>query len=166
MWHSIKHWLETGSRLIGLRGTEPAEQLPTSRGNLSPVITIVCLLADKDDRAVLGELAGNHRWELVTTENLERTAELAKRIDPQVILLDRDLSGADWRSSISACAASSAACVVLVSKVVDDYLWNDVVLNGGYEVLPKPLRDDQVLRAVSLAQTYWTSVQRWPQLRK
>ena len=46
---------------------------------------------------------------------------------------------------------------MLVSKVIDDYLWNELVSNGGYEVLRKPLREDQVSRAVRMAWSYWSS---------
>jgi hypothetical protein len=48
-------------------------------------------------------------------------------------------------------------CIMLVSKVIDDYLWNELVSNGGYEVLRKPLREEEVSRAVKMAWTYWSS---------
>jgi hypothetical protein len=40
-------------------------------------------------------------------------------------------------------AASFRSRVVLVSKWLDDYLRNDVVSSGGYEVLPKPLAEPE-----------------------
>ena len=46
---------------------------------------------------------------------------------------------------------------MLVSKLIDDNLWNDLVSSGGYEVLRKPLRDDEVSRAVRMAWSYWSS---------
>jgi FixJ family two-component response regulator len=41
--------------------------------------------------------------------------------------------------------------------VVDTYLWNEVVRTGGFDVLSKPLREDDVVRAVRLAFSYWNS---------
>ena len=46
---------------------------------------------------------------------------------------------------------------MLVSRVMDGYLWNEVVCNGGYDVLAKPLREDEVCRVVKLARSYWIS---------
>jgi FixJ family two-component response regulator len=47
---------------------------------------------------------------------------------------------------------------MLVSRVADDNLWNEVVCNGGYDVLRKPLRQPDVLRAVKFAWSYWNSL--------
>ena len=46
---------------------------------------------------------------------------------------------------------------MLVSKVIDDYLWSELVTYGGYEVVRKPLREDEVSRAVRMAWSYWSS---------
>lgn len=46
---------------------------------------------------------------------------------------------------------------MLISPVADDYLWNEVVSNGGYDVLAKPLRQQDVLRAVKFAWSYLNS---------
>jgi len=46
---------------------------------------------------------------------------------------------------------------MLISRVADDNLWNEVVCNGGYDVLRKPLRQPDVLRAVKFAWSYWNS---------
>lgn len=46
---------------------------------------------------------------------------------------------------------------MLASKVIDDYLWNELVSCGGYEVMGKPLREDEVSRAVRMAWSYWSS---------
>jgi FixJ family two-component response regulator len=54
--------------------------------------------------------------------------------------------------------ASGGACVLLISTVADDNLWNEVVLNGGYDVLRKPLREADLLRAVKLAWSYWNGI--------
>jgi len=45
----------------------------------------------------------------------------------------------------------------LVSKVADEYLWNEIVRRGGYDILSKPLQEDEVVRAIKLARSYWSS---------
>lgn len=84
---------------------------------------------------------------------------MAKDLIAPVILCDRDLPGADWRTAVGSLAAlPQRACVVLMSSVVDDYLRQELIRWGGYEVLAKPLRADNILRAIKLALSYWTSV--------
>jgi FixJ family two-component response regulator len=78
-----------------------------------------------------------------------------------VILYDRDLAGGDWREVVQALASSPhRTCVILISRVVDDYLWNEVAQKGGYDVLLKPLREEDVVRAVRLAWSYWNTTRR------
>ena len=63
-----------------------------------------------------------------------------------MILCDRDLPGRGWRETVEDLASSPhRACIILVSEVVDTYLWNEVVRTGGYDVLSKPLREDEVV---------------------
>ena len=80
------------------------------------------------------------------------------RLRAPVILCDRDLPGNGWRGMVEGLASSPhRACVILVSAVVDTYLWNEVVRTGGFDVLSKPIRDDDVARAVRLAWSYWNA---------
>ncbi len=84
--------------------------------------------------------------------------QAASRLKAPVILCDRDLPGADWREAVQVLATSSrGACVILLSSVLDDYLRDEVGRKGGHDVLSKPLREDDVVRAVKLAWTYWNS---------
>jgi FixJ family two-component response regulator len=39
--------------------------------------------------------------------------------------------------------------------VNDDYLFEEVIRNGGHDVLTKPLQTPQVVAAVKLAWSYW-----------
>ena len=119
--------------------------------------TIVALLNERD-RTVLRDLSGSRHWDVSFAGAPPDALALIGQAKPQILFMDRDLSGSDWRETMSAFATSSSKiCIMLVSTVVDTYLWNEVVQNGGYEVLSKPLREDDVSRAVGLAWSYWSS---------
>lgn len=119
--------------------------------------TIVALL-DEQDRTVLRNLSSSRHWDVSFAAACPDALALIGQTKPQILFMDRDLSGSDWRQTMSAFASSSGKiCIMLVSTVVDAYLWNEVVQNGGYEVLPKPLRAEDVSRAVGLAWSYWSS---------
>lgn len=162
MWHGVHALWAHLFRLF--RGQEETlSYMPKpSPVQSDPPITILSLLADQQDRAVMADLARQNHWDVIATESLENARGICERVEPQIVLLDRDLAGEDWRKKMAGLApASSGACVVLVSKVIDDYLWNEVVLNGGYEILPKPLLEEEVSRTVRLARSYWASANKW-----
>jgi DNA-binding NtrC family response regulator len=119
--------------------------------------TIVALL-DERDNVVIGELSSSRHWDVSFATACPDALALIGQTKAQILFMDRDLGGSDWREAMSAFASSSnKICIMLVSRVVDPYLWNEVVRNGGYEVLAKPLRADDVSRAVNLAWSYWSS---------
>ncbi len=165
MLRSIRALLADISRLWrGPKDTPdpPQERVPDRSGpEPAPPITILAVLADDGDHSVVTDLARRNRWEMRRVESLDGTRRLSASLHPQIILLDRDVAGREWRGFIADVAASSGACVVLVSTVLDDNLWNEVVCNGGYEVLSKPLREEQVSRTVRMARSYWTTANKW-----
>ncbi|MGD0299778.1 MAG: hypothetical protein ABSE86_22025 [Bryobacteraceae bacterium] len=104
------------------------------------------------------DLCRRNQWEVFFAENRPQAERALQDLKPQIMLFDRDIAGPDWREFVTGFAARSrAACIMLVSKVIDDNLWNDLVSSGGYEVLRKPLRENEVTRAVRMARSYWTS---------
>lgn len=103
-------------------------------------------------------LCRGNQWGVSFSKTREEAEEALRELKPQVMLFDRDLAGQDWREFVKGfAAASGGACIMLVSKVVDEHLWNDLVSNGGYEVLRKPLREDEMARALRMAWSYWSS---------
>lgn len=133
------------------------KRLLTSRNSPSDLV-ILCLLQESPDQSLIAETCRDHQWNVHFATDLDHAQRLLKRVDFQIVLLDRDLAGEKWRDAMTRLVAPSGAlCILLVSKVFDDYLWNEVVRNGGYDVLAKPLRQPDVARAVKLARSYWLS---------
>ena len=158
--HSI---IQIVSRLIRKR-KKIAEMRPRVDGHPDLCrISIVSLLGGAADRCLTAEVGGRHEWGLLVANGCDEARQLARRAKPQIILLDRDVAGADWRHEVTTLAeASGGACVLLISTVADDYLWNELVMNGGYDVLRKPLREADLLRAVRLAWSYWNGTRQSP----
>ena len=104
------------------------------------------------------ELCKRNKWELFFATKREEAERFLRELKPQIMLFDRDLAGPDWREFVAGfAAATSGVCILLLSTVIDDNLWNDLVSNGGYELLRKPLREEEVSRAVRMARSYWSS---------
>jgi hypothetical protein len=124
----------------------------------TPAVNIVCFVANESDRSLMRELCRRNQLGLSFPESRIQAERTLHELKPQIMLLDRDLAGQEWRQFVAGFAAASpGACIMLLSKVIDDNLWNDLVSNGGYELLRKPLGEEEVSRAVRMARSYWSS---------
>lgn len=159
MWQGIRSIFLSLSSVVRKNKAGPgAPAVAHESGSCRSHITIVSILLEDQDRSLITEICYRNQWDLFFANTCDEARQLLERLKPQIILLDRDLADGDWRNALSAFASSSAgACTMLISRVADDYLWNEVVCNGGYDVLPKPLREQDVLRAVKFAWSYWNS---------
>ena len=119
-------------------------------------LTVVGLLAGDANRHDLTGICGRNQWRLLFADNPCAAKKAVNELRAPVMLCDRDLVGDEWRTTLTDLAASPhRACVILVSAVVDSYLWYEVVRFGGFDVLSKPLREDEVVRTLRLAWSYW-----------
>lgn len=116
---------------------------------------------NEEDRRLLTGLGSRNQWKMSFAETVAEARSLSENLRSPALLCDRDATGIDWRDAVETLSASShRPCVLLLSTVVDDYLWNEVIRRGGYDVLAKPLREGDVLRSVKLAWSYWNSKKR------
>jgi DNA-binding NtrC family response regulator len=137
----------------------PARQRASTGQESSTVqVTIVGLIRSDKDRELLAGVCDRSGWQVVFADNCCDAKTAVDRVKAPVVLCDRDLAETKWRDAIESLASPpNLACVILLSEAVDTYLWSEVVRGGGYDVLPKPLREDDVIRAVRLARSYWNS---------
>ena len=80
---------------------------------------------------------------------------LAGEVFP-IVLCDRELPGWDWREVMAKIVeCSPRICFLLTSRVSDEYLWREVAMHGGYDVVAKPLEQDVMERTLRRAWYYW-----------
>jgi DNA-binding NarL/FixJ family response regulator len=102
-----------------------------------------------DDRILLQRLGKQHNWELCFTYSPREAFGLASQSYFELILCDRNQPGYPWREAMDRLAeCSPRSCILLVSPVRDDALWRNVLQQGGYDVLIRPLREESALHAV------------------
>jgi FixJ family two-component response regulator len=117
-----------------------------------PPLTVLALMASDSDREFLRDVCMEAGWRIVFADDLAEGLNQSAGI----VLCDRDLSGIDWRGAIQQLAMSPhPRRVILASYVVDDYLWDEVIHYGGYDVLPKPFRAHEVIHTIQFA---WAAV--------
>lgn len=140
LWHSFFGGMTFGRKAVPAR------------------IPVVALVVREEDRYVLTRASSEERLEVSFAESYEEACVLAGRLTAPVVLFDRDWPGIEWRTAVANLAAlPHRACVILMSGVADGYLRQELIRTGGYDVLPKPLRPDNVTRVVKLALSYWNS---------
>jgi FixJ family two-component response regulator len=123
------------------------------------------MTASRSDASRLRDIMAGTGWELRVVDNLEdaeaflgvRSASLGAR-SGSIVLFDRDLPAVDWRQAIG--KLSNGHCrVILASFVADDYLWEEIIHCGGYDVIAKPFRGDEVVHMIQFA---WAALTKSP----
>ena len=112
---------------------------------------LLAVLGNAAATEIAKELALSQGWHLTLASAVEEgRARLNENV--AVVLVDRDLSGLDWRSTVRDFAQEAASpCVILASPVIDHYLFEEVVKQGGFDVVSKPLNADELRRTTLLA---------------
>ncbi len=133
----------------------PAALPPAARAN-SLVPCVVALGLAEHDRELLAGIARQSRMDVRFADSCGEAWNTAEHCAAPVVLFDRDLPAAEWRDVVRLLSsAPHHPSVVLISRVVDDYLWHEVIRLGGYDVLAKPLHSEAVVRSLRLALSYW-----------
>ena len=147
MWRSLLNRLKAGD---GSRSGEESQE------GVRAKVVIVALITGGQDQQTLILIAEDHGWQVHFAQTGEEAVALLNRYEAPIVLCDRDAAGTDWHHAIRMMSTSKHLVFpILVSGVADDYLWNEVMRNGGFDLLAKPLRNDEVLRTIGMAWSYW-----------
>ncbi|HEY7337212.1 MAG TPA: hypothetical protein VH639_20140 [Bryobacteraceae bacterium] len=116
------------------------------------VAPIVVISADDRDRRVLMDMSA---FPVYFAESPQKASAALEWLRAPVALFDRDWPGIEWRAEVQRLSSSrERPCVILMSSVIDDYLWEEVVRCGGYDVVAKPLEPEHLARVIGLALSY------------
>lgn len=126
--------------------------------HIGPEVSVVAIVAGDRDRNLLKEIGARTQLNMRFADTCGEAWTAANRLEAPVILCQRDAPGLEWRDAVRILAsATPRPCVILASPVVDNYLWQEVIAQGGYDVLVTPLRTEDVLRSLKLAISWWKS---------
>ena len=124
-------------------------------------IPLLILTSREEDLGELNELLVDSAWELARVPQLEDAAAALKSTAVPVLIFDRDAAGAAWKETVKRLVKSRRhACIVLLSNVSDQYLWDEVVQQGGFDLLTRPFRREQVLSTLLFAYAHCRTP--WP----
>lgn len=107
----------------------------------------------REDRTALQRIMGPCRRE-VWTRTCGEAIDAFRRTSPPIVICDRDLRDGDWRELWDILARDPMPPMFIVtSRLADDALWAEVLNIGGYDLLLKPFRAEEVIRMAHGATT-------------
>ncbi len=101
---------------------------------------VLVISAFDHDQKFFAGLHNAGTWDITLSGNVDRATELLSDHSFSIIVYDRDLPGWEWREVLTRLRTwAPQTAVVLMSRVIDNFLWKEVLSHGGYDLLPKPL---------------------------
>jgi FixJ family two-component response regulator len=123
-----------------------------------PVLIVTSRAMDVDE---LASILHDTAWELTDASHVEDPSTALKAAAVPILLIDRDAASESWQATLRRLIKSRrGACVVLLSSVADQYLWDEVVHQGGFDLLTRPFRKEQVLSTLMFAYAHCRTP--WP----
>jgi DNA-binding NtrC family response regulator len=124
-------------------------------------IPVLIVTSRTEDVEELTSILSETPWELTDASDLEDPSAALKGAAVPILLFDRDATAGGWRIEMKRMIKSRrGACVVLLSSVADQYLWDEVVHQGGFDLLTRPFRKEQVLSTLMFAYAHCRTP--WP----
>jgi FixJ family two-component response regulator len=124
-------------------------------------IPLLIVTSRAEDVEELTSILHDTPWELTDASHLEDPATALKGAAVPILLFDRDSAGGCWQVAMKRMIKSRrGVCVVLLSSVADQYLWDEVVHQGGFDLLTRPFRKEQVLSTLMFAYAHCRTP--WP----
>lgn len=118
---------------------------------------LLALLEQEGDRRLLQHISVEAGWPLILANSID---DACRRLDADpipVVFVDGDM---EWRTALDRFRVKQPPpSVVLASRVVDHYVFGEVVRHGGFDVISRPLEGGEVRRITRLALQDWKS--RW-----
>ena len=150
----LRHVAVTHNRNTPQSGVRP-EYLCHPRKGISDVRVLV-VSRDRSFLDRMRSLGDFYGWDLLLTQATSAgTATNESKAFPLVVC-DHDAFGDRWPEAFQTfLAQDTSRCIILCSRNAGDNLWQDAIRRGGYDVVGKPLREEQIVRAVQFASTYW-----------
>jgi DNA-binding response OmpR family regulator len=119
-----------------------------------PEVSIKLLLVTPDDDLYLSvhKAAKRCGWRIERVRSVEESLHLLDTFRPLLVIYDWTPEEDDWRLAIDRLSAEpDHPCILLASRVIDEYLWAELVTHGGFDVISRSADTDQLIRSVRFA---------------
>ena len=109
-------------------------------------ISVLLATGCKGDRNSLEAILKGTPWALIETASRTEAMRFLRRTTASIVLCDRDLQDRPWQQTMLALlSVRRDTRFILLSSVEESTLRNEVVYRGGFDLLVRPFRREQVL---------------------
>jgi DNA-binding NtrC family response regulator len=131
----------TGAASTGIRSLHPGGK---------PAALLVSPL--EEDQLALEAILQQLGWTLFTVPALGQALTFLRDHPVSVVITEQDLPLGDWKHLLEAIQhLSHTPLLVVMSRQPDEYLWAEVLKMGGYGVLTRPFRAQEMRRMLQEA---------------
>jgi DNA-binding response OmpR family regulator len=120
----------------------------------NPEISVRALLLGEfeEDRLLVQKVFRQSAWRLFEAHDRHRALECVERNAPQVVIVESNLAGWNWKQVLRDLnRLSKPPQLVVTSRTADELLWAEVLNIGGYDVLARPFAAEELERVVASA---------------
>ncbi len=114
------------------------------------------LLGEFDEsRLLIHEIFQDAGWTLLEAPGRKEALQRLERDAVHVVITRSEFSGWNWKKLLhNLRRRKRPPQLIVTSRTADEHLWSEVLNCGGYDVLPEPLRRDEVERVVAAARRH------------
>lgn len=115
-------------------------------------VTAVTVSPNANERAFLRDIFREAQWTLHEVSCFREALLLLRRRPVDLIITERDLEDGSWRDVLDVLKGIPACpALIVTSRFADEYLWAEVLNEGGFDVLAQPFDREEVVRVISAA---------------
>jgi len=116
---------------------------------------VLSVSADPEDHSVLQRILSRQGLVVISASSCREALDYMGRDQFCVIFCDSSMKEGSWKDLLyPISSAAEAPPLVVTSRLAADYLLSEVLNLGGWDVLAKPFREQEVLYVVDSAWTY------------
>ena len=111
---------------------------------------VLAISPDVEDHKVVRQILDGSEWQTLACKTCGQARQLLRQAS--VVLCEQKLADGDWKQVLKEIQnMSDPPLLIVTSRLADSGLWAEVLNLGGYDVLAKPLRAEEVLWTIATA---------------
>ena len=132
-------------------------------------VTVLSVSSHPDDHLALNHvLSGQEspycqdcRFEVTAADSVDGALQALDEAMIPIVLCERQLGKDSWRTLLARLAQREEPPFLIVgARGADEFLWDEALNVGAYDVLAKPFEASEVVRTLSLAWLRWNEAKR------
>jgi DNA-binding NtrC family response regulator len=117
-----------------------------------PKARVLSVSASDADHAALYDMIDTRRWQFATADSCRQAVRELRSNGARAVFCERALPDGEWKDILEQISGlDSPPRFAVVARLADENLWFEVFERGGYDVLSKPLIEEEVRNVLGSA---------------